>query len=129
MNAEENMANVSVSAAKPIGYFYRGPPGDGLVGVGGLYDELGPNNVSVENGSYIKLREVSLGYRIGRIGGTGDWTVSVIGRNVKTWTGYKGYDPETGSSSGPQGSAALNASDNYDFPNTRTITFQLSSSF
>ena len=85
--------------------------------------------MTVENASYVKLREVSLGYRIGRIGGQGDWTVSLIGRNLKMWTTYKGYDPETGSGGGTTGSAALNAVDNYGFPNTRSVTFQLSSSF
>jgi hypothetical protein len=45
------------------------------------------------------------------------------------WTGYKGYDPEVGASGGASGSAALNAADNYGFPNTRSVTFQFSSSF
>ena len=44
--------------------------------------------------------------------------------------GYKGYDPEVGgTASGASGSAALNAIDDYGFPNTRSVTFQLSSSF
>jgi len=129
-NGEESQAaNVSVGMAKPLGYYFRGGPGDGLAGVGGLYDALGTNTVTVENASYVKLREVSLGYRIGRIGGQGDWTVSLIGRNLKMWTTYKGYDPETGATGGTTGSAALNAVDNYGFPNTRSVTFQLSSSF
>jgi len=130
MNGEESQAaNVSVGLAKPVGYYYRGEPGDGLAGVGGLYDALGTNTVSVENGSYVKFREVSLGYRIGKIAGAGDWTVSLIGRNLYTITKYKGYDPETGTSGGTTGSAALNAADNFGFPNVRSITFQLSSSF
>ena len=33
--------NVSVGLAKPVGYYFRGGPGDGLAGVGGLYDALG----------------------------------------------------------------------------------------
>jgi len=131
MNGEESQINVTVATARPLGYYYRGGPGDGLNGVGGLYDALGTNTVSVENASYVKLREVSLGYRIGRIGGYGDWTVSLIGRNLKTWTKYTGYDPETGATGTnlSSGSAALNAVDAYGFPNTRSITFQLSSSF
>ena len=104
--------------------------GDNLAGVGGLYDVLGRTTLTVENASYVKLREVSLGYRIGKIGGQGDWTVSLIGRNLNTWTGYRGYDPEDGgSATGVSGSAALNAIDDYGFPNVRSVTFQLSSSF
>ena len=55
----------------------------------------------------------------------------LIGRNLKTWTKYTGYDPETGATGTnlSSGSAALNAVDAYGFPNTRSITFQLSSSF
>jgi hypothetical protein len=47
----------------------------------------------VEDASFIKLREVSASYNVGRSAGFGDWTVSVIGRNLKTWTDYKGFDP------------------------------------
>ncbi len=130
MNGDESQgANQTVATARPLGYFFRGGPGDALAGVGGLYDALGTNTVTVENASYVKLREVSLGYRIGRIGGYGDWTVSLIGRNLHTWTKYSGYDPETGATGGNSGSAALNAVDSYGFPNTRSFTFQLSSSF
>ena len=128
MNGEEDQVGQSVATAHPLGYYFRANAPDNT-GVGGLYDVLNTNSVSVENNSYVKLREVSLGYRIGKIGGQGDWTVSLIARNLKTWTGYKGYDPETGGSSGASGSSALNAIDDYGFPNTRSITFQLSSSF
>ena len=127
MNGEEDQAGKTVATARPLGYYFRSQEGGG---VGGLYDALNTNSVNVENASYVKLREVSLGYRIGKIGGMGDWTVSLIGRNLKTWTTYKGYDPEVGgSANGTSGSAALNAIDDYGFPNTRSITFQLSSSF
>jgi TonB-linked SusC/RagA family outer membrane protein len=124
----ESQAGASVSAAVPLGYFYRAGPPD-QVGVGGIYDVLGTNNFSVENASYVKLREVSLGYRIGKIAGQGDWTVSIIGRNLYTWTPYSGYDPEVGITGGQTGSAALASDDEYGFPNLRTVTLQLSSSF
>jgi hypothetical protein len=127
-NQEEGMANATVSTARPLGYFFRAGAPDNA-GVGGLYDVLGTNNISVENASYVKLREVSVGYRIGKIGGQGDWTVSLIGRNLKMWTSYKNFDPEVGSTGGASGSAALNAVDGYGFPNLRSLTFQISSSF
>jgi TonB-linked SusC/RagA family outer membrane protein len=127
MNHEEDQAAASITTAKPLGYYFRSQEGGG---VGGLYDALNTNSVNVENASYVKIREVSIGYRIGKIGGQGDWTISLIGRNLHTWTGYKGYDPETGgTATGASGSAALNAIDDYGFPNVRSVTFQLSSSF
>src|SRR6185436_5745795 len=99
----------------------------------GFYDILGANNYSVESASYAKLREVTLAYRIGRIGGVGDWEVSVQGRNLLTLTGYRGFDPEVGigvsGSGGEANSAAINAIDAFTFPNTRSFTIRASTSF
>jgi hypothetical protein len=125
----ESQAGASVSTALPLGYFFRANSPESS-GVGGLYDVLGTNSFTVENASYVKLRELSFGYRIGKIAGQGDWTVSIIGRNLYTWTPYSGYDPEVGINTSQQsGSAALAADDEYGFPNLRTLTLQLSSSF
>ena len=102
---------------------------ENTAGVGGLYDILGPSSRTVEDASYIKLREVSVGYRFGKIAGRGDWTLSLVGRNLKTWTNYNGFDPEVGLSGGTNGSGALNAIDAYTFPNLRTFTLTLTTSF
>ncbi len=52
----------------------------------------------IEDGSFVKLREVALGYRFrGRVAralGTRDLGVRVAGRNLYTWTDYGGIDPE-----------------------------------
>ena len=63
-----------METAKPIGYGWRvGAPE--ASGVGGFYDLLGPNNYSVESGTFTKLREVSITYRLGAVRGIGgDWT-------------------------------------------------------
>jgi hypothetical protein len=126
----------TVEEAKPIGYYYRaGPAGaTGSTGVGGLYNVLGPSLASVEDASYVKLREASLTYNVGAIGGQGNWTVGVVGRNLHTWTKYSGYDPEVGrSGSGTSGSqlnnGALNGIDYFSFPNLRTFTLQVSTAF
>jgi len=132
----------SVQSAKPIGYYYRAPAVDGFSGLGGLYDQLMPNNYSVEDGSYAKLRELMLSYHVGKIGGVGDWGVSVVGRNLFTITGYRGFDPEIGigtfapqpglslgSSGGQSASGAINAVDAFSFPNTRSFTVGLTTSF
>jgi hypothetical protein len=118
----------TVEAAKPIGYYYRAPAPDGS-GIGGFYDILGPNNFTVEDASYAKLREVLVSYHIGAIGGAGDWQVSLVGRNLWTISGYRGFDPEVGLAGGEAGSAAISAVDAFTFPNTRSFTIGLSSSF
>lgn len=132
MNAEEDQRGKSVGDAKPIGYYWRAPSPDNGNGVGGFYDILGPNSMTVEKASYMKLREVNLSYNLGAVRGVGDWTVSFTGRNLKTWTDYKGFDPEVGLTnvgSNITGSSALAAVDAYNFPNFRTFTFGVGTKF
>ena len=123
----------SVQNAKPIGYYWRTSPADGFTGLGGFYDQLAPNSYTVEDASYAKLREVLVSYHVGPIAHTGDWEVAIVGRNLFTITGYRGFDPEVGLSGGTQlngaGSAAINAVDAFTFPNLRTFTIGLSSTF
>jgi len=123
----------SVEHAKPIGYYWRTSPVDGFTGLGGFYDQLAPNSETVEDASYAKLRELLFSYHIGPIGHSGDWEISLVGRNLFTITGYRGFDPEVGLSGGTQlngaGSAAINAVDAFTFPNLRTFTIGLSSTF
>jgi TonB-linked SusC/RagA family outer membrane protein len=122
----------SVEEARPIGYFWRrgasASPG-GSSGVGGLYDVLAVHGWSFEDASYVKLREVSATFRVGAIGGAGDWRIGVVGRNLKTWTDWRGFDPESGNTTGPLNSSILTPVAGYRFPNLRTYTFQLSSTF
>jgi len=126
-----DQAGKSVEDAKPIGYYYRAGPSDvgGSTGVGGLYNVLGPTNESVEDASYVKLREASLNYNIGPVGGQGNWTLGLVGRNLYTWTKYRGYDPEVGRGGQQLNNAALNGIDYFSFPNLRTVTIQVSTSF
>lgn len=53
----------------------------------------------VEDGSYAKLREISVSYQLDpswlRMRGITGATLTVAGRNLKTWTDYTGWDPET----------------------------------
>ena len=119
----------NVATVKPIGYYWRTSAADGFTGLGGFYDQLGPNNYSVEDGSYAKLRELAVSYRIGPINGAGDWTVSLIGRNLFTLTGYRGFDPEVGLVGGEANSGAINAVDDFTFPNLRSFTIAVRSTF
>jgi TonB-linked SusC/RagA family outer membrane protein len=123
-----DQAKNSVETAKPIGYGWRvaGPEG---VGTGGFYDLLGPNTYNVEDGSFVKLREVSLTYRVGAVRGIGDWTVGLVGRNLMTFSNYSGYDPEVGAVGGQSNSGLINQVDAFDFPTLRTFSFSLSTRF
>ena len=131
LSDDVDQSGKSLQTAKPIGYYYRvgGPESRGI---GGFYDVLGPNSRFVEDASFLKLREVSLSYRIGEMSG-GDWSVSFIGRNLKTWTDYQGFDPEVGLSNdaafSTTGSGVLNAVDAFTFPNLRSFSFVVSTRF
>jgi TonB-linked SusC/RagA family outer membrane protein len=134
---ELDQVGKSVEAAKPIGYYYRAGPGpSGGSGIGGFYDVLGPNNHTVEDASWVKIREVSASYNVGRLNNLGlnlgDWTVSLIGRNLLTFTDYKGFDPEVGignNTTNQAGSSLVNAVDAFTFPQLRTFSFVLQSNF
>jgi len=86
-----------------------------------LYAANDPTDYFVEDASYVKLRELSLRYQLGgralgllsRIGASGA-SFSVIGRNLLTFTDYKGYDPDVG--------GAIVRFDSFDYPRYRTIT-------
>ena len=128
LSKDVDQTGQSVQTAKPIGYYYRaGPPFSS--GVGGLYDILAPTSFMVEDASYAKLRELLVSYRVGPISGIGDWSVSVVGRNLLTITGYRGFDPEVGITGGQSNSAVINAVDAFTFPNLRSVTFGVSSTF
>ena len=124
----DQSASTPVGLAKPAGYSWRVGGSEG-VGTGGLYDILGPNNYNVETASYLKMRELNVSYRLGPVAGTGDWTLSLLGRNVFTITDYTGMDPETGVTGGQLGSALINGVDAFNFPTLRSFTFAISTRF
>ena len=92
------------------------------------------NDFWVEDGTYLKLREMSLYYNLGAKklskfanGFVKGIKVGIIGRNLLTFTNYSGYDPEvqTNDSSGAQNYA-------YDFmgyPNYRSYSASLEIQF
>ena len=95
-----------------------------------LYDVDATNSHFVEDGSFFKLRELSVTYSLNRnqlqnmLGGAiSKVSVGVIGRNLLTWTNYSGYDPEVGRSGDfDMGSAVIARYDGFGYPNFRTIT-------
>ena len=49
----------------------------------------------IDDGSFVKLREVSLGYDFGKVSNVfSGLSVLLSGRNLFSWDDYKGYDPE-----------------------------------
>ncbi|MEO8334487.1 MAG: SusC/RagA family TonB-linked outer membrane protein [bacterium] len=129
-SANFDAANQTVENAKPMGYQWRAGPSEST-GIGGFYDVLGPNNYVLETASYAKIREMSLTYKLGPVAKVGDWTVGIIGRNLKTFTNYSGLDPETGATGGnnQSGSGLINQVDAFGFPTLRTFTLSLSTRF
>ncbi|MGV3509309.1 MAG: SusC/RagA family TonB-linked outer membrane protein [Sphingobacteriaceae bacterium] len=51
----------------------------------------------IDDGSFVKLREISLGYNIGKLKYFKNVTINLSGRNLVSWDNYKGYDPEVNS--------------------------------
>ncbi len=79
----------------------------------------------VEDGSYVRLQELTLGYRLPR-----SWARTfnldearffVSGRNLVTWTDYTGYNPDV-NSNGSSATISL-GTDFYAYPLARTFSF------
>jgi hypothetical protein len=80
----------------------------------------------IDDGSFVKLREVSLSYNLGNVKAFRDLTLSVSGRNLISWDNYKGYDPEV--NAGGQ-STILRGIDFGSVPIPRTFSFGISTKF
>jgi TonB-linked SusC/RagA family outer membrane protein len=111
-----DQANKPKEQWKPVGYYFT------------FYDVNINNDHWVFDGTFVKLRELSLRYTFSRnqlrrvFGAMSPYQVSVdlVGRNLKTWTSYPGYDPEVGSNTF-LGSAVVGRVDENSYPNFRSI--------
>jgi hypothetical protein len=116
-SGDEDQVGKPDDRKKPINYY-----------AGALYNGNSDASWFVESAAYLKLREVSLRYAfdfqssaaaagflapLSRIG-IERAVVSLIGRNLHTWTDFSGYDPEIG--------GALERIDSFNFPIYRTLT-------
>jgi len=79
------------------------------------------NDWFMEDATYVKLREASLRWDVptslleaARMGALDRLSLFVIGRNLLTFSDYKGFDPEIGS--------PLERIDSFDYPQYRTVT-------
>ena len=95
-------------------------------GLGGVFS--GVQSFAFEDGSYVKLREISVGYMfdtrrvLDRLGFT-SVELRLAGRNLKTWTDYTGVDPETSVQSAQ--TSVIRGVDYFNNPQTRSYVITL----
>ncbi|MCA6365968.1 MAG: hypothetical protein IM618_02890 [Cytophagales bacterium] len=80
----------------------------------------------IEDGSFVKLREVALTYDFGKMGLFSNINFTVIGRNVFSIDNYSGFDPETNSAGQ---NTRVRGDDFGNVPIPRTFQFKLTASF
>jgi hypothetical protein len=90
-----------------------------------LYAANDPTDYFVQPGGYVKLRELSVRYKVGSklLAPLGKFaarnvTLGLVGRNLLTFTDYKGYDPEVSNSNFP----TTIKLDSFGYPRYRTVT-------
>lgn len=86
----------------------------------------GPASQFIEDGSYVKLREISISYKlkhpaISKWTGLSDIDIRLSGRNLVTWTDYTGIDPETNLA----GNTNWRGLDYFNMPQTRSFVLSL----
>jgi TonB-linked SusC/RagA family outer membrane protein len=83
---------------------------------------------SIEPGNYTRLQEVTFGVkvptRVARVAGLENTRLYVSGRNLKTWTHFKGYNPDVNSNG--SGSSISLGQEFYSYPLARTWMVGLS---
>ncbi len=115
-SADVDQTGKAQELKKPIEYYVN------------LYSATSPNDWFVEDGGFVKLRELSVAYRVPnsflqRLGNVGvdQARISLVGRNLITLTDYTGYDPEVG--------GTINRLDSFSYPRYRTITGSIELTF
>jgi hypothetical protein len=105
-----------------------------------LYNLVLPSSPFIENGSFIRLRDVSLTYDLSRFVTNSRaikrLTVTASGRNLATFTKYSGLDPENTGAYDAQGddlsksrTGAFSGVDYFGTPNLRSYQFSLNVGF
>jgi TonB-linked SusC/RagA family outer membrane protein len=102
-------------------YWYRNVAGCPFVGI---------DEPCIEDGGFVKLREVSVSYTLDapwvqRSIGFSSIDIRVSGRNLKTWTKYTGYDPETNLGGAISANAGAGGVDYFNNPQTRSFVFSV----
>jgi TonB-linked SusC/RagA family outer membrane protein len=111
-----DQTNVPAAEKKPALYYAN------------FYNIAAPTDYFVEDGGYVKLRELAISYTLPTsiLGNVFKGVkVGFIGRNLFTLTKYSGYDPEVASRSGDQ----YFGYDGYGYPNFTTLSGSLELKF
>jgi TonB-linked SusC/RagA family outer membrane protein len=82
------------------------------------------NTLWVENGSYLRVRDITLGYKFPALKFMSSLYIYLSAQNWFTWTEYSGYDPEASWSA-----ATVNGWDRGIYPSTKSITMGLKMTF
>jgi TonB-linked SusC/RagA family outer membrane protein len=92
----------------------------------GYTDVALPSDFMIHDASYLRLKNISLGYTLDLSrkwkGGIKDVTVTLSGENLYLWKNYNGFDPDV-SSEGT--SSTLRRVDLGAYPKPRTFTFSI----
>lgn len=87
----------------------------------------GPNSQFVQDGSFVRLREISLAYSFKKVWKFIDQIdLGITGRNLALWTKYTGIDPETNLTGAGSNARGM---DYFNMPNTRSMSFSVNFTF
>jgi TonB-linked SusC/RagA family outer membrane protein len=113
----QDQAGKDPSAKKPLAYYAVG-----------FYNGLDPNDYFIEDGTYMKLKELSAYYTFGALQrfGLQELKLGFVGRNLLTITDYSGLDPEV---SGLFGDPFQVKMDWFQYPQYRTYSAIVEFSF
>ena len=113
-DAAFDQRDVPVGQRKPQGFFQA------------FYNNFDPNSRFVEDGSFIRLRELAVNYQVPKnimhavhLGVFETARIGLVGRNLWTKSKYSGYDPDV---SGPGGNPFGYRVDYFSYPAYRTFT-------
>lgn len=109
---------------KPVSYYQT------------FYNNFDANEYFVEDGSYVRLRELSVNWQLpkawvqkAKLLSFDNARLGIVGRNLWTSTKYLGYDPDVTGTSGLQGNPFTYRVDYFTYPQYRTFTFMLELGF
>ncbi|HJQ21105.1 MAG TPA: SusC/RagA family TonB-linked outer membrane protein [Gemmatimonadaceae bacterium] len=102
-----------------------------------FYNGITPNSYFVEDGSYMRLRELALSYNIPEryvsripVGGFRTARLGIVGRNLWTQTNYSGYNPDvSGVTDSNGGNPFVYRVDYFTYPAYRTFSMMLELGF
>ncbi|HEY9046803.1 MAG TPA: SusC/RagA family TonB-linked outer membrane protein [Ohtaekwangia sp.] len=88
-----------------------------------MYNSIQPTGWFVEDGSFMRLRSLSVSYNLKSIlnaNWTRQFSVTLSGRNLVTFTNYRGLDPESTSVGSDGTNGPTRGIDSFGFPNVKS---------